>query len=114
MESIGLMRSNTGAPGGKKAGQQMMGYPIKGGAFLKVTKQLIANAFKPTYYDRDELRAGVRGAADGDDDGKDQAPVTRERIKYRCGGCGGCGAQAWGKPGLALGGLDCAIAFDPA
>lgn len=33
MESIGLMPSDTGKPGGKKTGQKMSDYPIPGGAF---------------------------------------------------------------------------------
>lgn len=33
MESIGLMPSSTGAPGGKRVGQKMSDYPIKGGRF---------------------------------------------------------------------------------
>jgi len=33
MESIGLMPSDTGEPGGKRTGQRMSDYPIEGGAF---------------------------------------------------------------------------------
>jgi predicted SprT family Zn-dependent metalloprotease len=34
MEGIGLMPSNTGEPGGKRLGDSMADYPIKGGRFL--------------------------------------------------------------------------------
>lgn len=35
MESIELMPSETGAPGGKRTGQKMSDYPVKGGMFYK-------------------------------------------------------------------------------
>ncbi len=41
MESIGLMPSDTGKPGGKKFGQQMDHYIMDGGKFQKITKQLL-------------------------------------------------------------------------
>ncbi len=41
MESLGLMPSNTGAPGGSKTGQKMADYSIKDGLFEKKIKALI-------------------------------------------------------------------------
>ena len=41
MESIGLMPSSTGRPGGKKVGQSMNDYPIPGGEFIKECRALI-------------------------------------------------------------------------
>lgn len=53
MISIGLMPSNTGKPGGKKTGQQMMEYPIDGGLFIKTCKSLVKNPkFEKLWYDR--------------------------------------------------------------
>lgn len=53
MVSIGLMPSNTGKPGGKKNGQQMMDYPIENGLFLKVCVDLIkSKQFDFLWYDR--------------------------------------------------------------
>ena len=53
MQSIGLMPSNTGKEGGKKTGQQMMDYPIKGGIFLDVCSQLVKDIrFEKLWFDR--------------------------------------------------------------
>lgn len=53
MQSIGLMPSNTGKEGGKKTGQQMMDYPIKGGAFLAVCSELVKDQrFENLWFDR--------------------------------------------------------------
>lgn len=41
MESIGLMPSDTGEPGGRRVGERMSHYIIKGGQFEKVADELI-------------------------------------------------------------------------
>jgi predicted SprT family Zn-dependent metalloprotease len=46
MESLGLMPSNTGEPGGKKTGQQMTHYIIEGGPFEEVCKEFFANNWR--------------------------------------------------------------------
>lgn len=52
MESIGLMPSNTGLPGGKKTGQQMMEYVIENGPFhLETIALLNKNIFKQLWFD---------------------------------------------------------------
>jgi len=40
MESLGLVPSSTGAPGGKKTGQKMNDYPLKNGIFEKVLRRM--------------------------------------------------------------------------
>lgn len=53
MISIGRMPSNTGKPGGKKTGQQMMEYPIDGGLFIEPCKGLVKNQeFDQLWHDR--------------------------------------------------------------
>jgi hypothetical protein len=53
MESIGLMPSHTGLPGGRKLGQRMTHYPIPDGPFLKIADRLLADrTFVITWYDR--------------------------------------------------------------
>lgn len=53
MREVGLMPSNTGKPGGKTTGQQMMDYPLKDGKFLKACAELINNPdFNFSWYDR--------------------------------------------------------------
>ena len=44
MEEVGLMPSNTGLPGGKKNGQQMTHYIIRGGRFQKAVYDLLKMA----------------------------------------------------------------------
>jgi len=52
MESIGLMPSSTGLPGGARTGDRMADYPIQGGKFLGVCEELIVAKFKISWYDR--------------------------------------------------------------
>ncbi|EIN0583687.1 sprT domain-containing protein, partial [Salmonella enterica subsp. enterica serovar Newport] len=52
MEEVGLMPSNTGLPGGKKTGQQMTHYIIRGGRFQKAVYDLLKNGFSISWYDR--------------------------------------------------------------
>lgn len=52
MEAIGLMPSNTGRPGGKKTGQQMTHYIIRGGRFQTAVYDLLKNGFSISWYDK--------------------------------------------------------------
>lgn len=52
MESIGLMPSSTGQPGGNKTGDCMGDYAINGGLFLKACADLVTNEFRLSWYDR--------------------------------------------------------------
>ena len=52
MESIGLMPSSTGRPGGKRTGECVADYPIVGGPFLLATEELLTQAFRLSWYDR--------------------------------------------------------------
>lgn len=56
MESLGLMPSSTGMPGGRRTGQRMADYPIKGGAFLQACNALLAEGFKLNWIDRFPVR----------------------------------------------------------
>ena len=47
MESVGLMPSHTGKPGGRKTGQQMNDYTIKGSAFEKAFEKMPKNILLP-------------------------------------------------------------------
>tara|TARA_R100000426_G_C4823188_1_gene111429 strand:- start:58 stop:732 length:675 start_codon:yes stop_codon:yes gene_type:complete len=85
MESVGLMPSDNGQPGGKRTGQSVTHYIISDGPF--------AAAF-------DAMPASIKL----DWHGISQATPTRKRpkankIKYQC---SECGANAWGKLGLGL------------
>lgn len=52
MESIGLMPSQTGEPGGKKTGQQMSDYPVSSGLFLTACHGLVEKDFEISWVDR--------------------------------------------------------------
>ena len=52
MESIGLMPSNTGKPGGKRLGQSMNDYPIPGGTFESVCIELYKKGLFIKWFDR--------------------------------------------------------------
>lgn len=52
MESIGLMPSDTGKPGGKRTGQRMSDYPIEGGAFYLQCVVFAKMGYKLPFYDR--------------------------------------------------------------
>ena len=85
MESIGLIASATGAPGGKRTGQRVSHYIAPGGAFDRACDNLLSNGFTLTWQSRKS----------GDADGKPK----KDKVKYTC---SGCGVNAWGKPGLHL------------
>ena len=52
MESIGLMPSSTGFPGGKRTGQRMSDYPIKNGAFYFQCVAFAQLGYTLPFYDR--------------------------------------------------------------
>ncbi|EJD3148794.1 SprT-like domain-containing protein [Salmonella enterica] len=108
MESIGLMPSSTGKPGGARTGEKMADYAIEGGLFMQATDELLATGFQVSWLDRHPPAdaAGLLIAGDddfaGDEVGEllEPKPGNRSnRDKYRC---PLCGDQAWGKPGLKL------------
>ena len=52
MQSIGLMPSHNGKPGGKKTGQNMSDYVISGGMLERAYKELVEENCIVTWYDR--------------------------------------------------------------
>lgn len=99
MERVGLMPSNTSAPGGKKTGQQMSHYIIPAGAFACACDQLLRNGWQLHYYDRAIEAFGIATPR------KKAAPVNKtNRLRY-C--CPTCDAKVWGKPGLRVACVEC-------
>lgn len=136
MESIGLMPSATGEPGGKRTGQHMSDYALAGGRFLTAARAFMERGEKLKWLDRfrveDKQRSDepLQGLADQDGDSGLLAPVTalfedlenedikllapspaKNKVKYRC---GGCGCNVWGKPGLRIRCEACDQAFEEA
>jgi predicted SprT family Zn-dependent metalloprotease len=99
MESMGLMPSNTGKPGGAKTGDQMMDYPIEGGRFEVVAGQLITESFTVSWVDRFKATEAAPGGTDGGEGGAGVKVDKSNRLKYHC---PSCRAQVWGKPGLKV------------
>jgi hypothetical protein len=125
MESIGLMPSDTGRPGGARTGEKMADYPIAGGRFMQATEVLVSEGFGISWLDRFPSDVPMSIGAIANDEatprpapglGADlgelitmpEAGNRSNRSKYRC---PGCGVQAWGKPGLRLicGGDQCGM-----
>jgi hypothetical protein len=49
MRAVGLVASDTGAPGGREVGQQVSHYIEEGGAFARACAELVAQGFDPLY-----------------------------------------------------------------
>ena len=123
MESLGLMPSDTGMPGGKKTGDKMADYPVEGGAFLEACSQLLRSGFLLPWIDRQpaptdscqprltraDMPDGLMAIAHTrlkdffpgilDIDAVRLAAKTRQKVKYHC---AGCHSNVWGKPELSL------------
>jgi hypothetical protein len=91
MESIGLMPSDTGKPGGNRTGQKMGHYVIPGGPFARACAALLSEGFR--------LAWGEIVAEVAEDAGGGGGKKKGTRVKFTC---PDCGANAWGKPDLKL------------
>jgi predicted SprT family Zn-dependent metalloprotease len=87
MREVGLVPSDTGAPGGKEVGQKVSHYIEEGGAFAVACAELLAGGkVELAYIERwgDEVARKKKAAS---------------KTKYTC---GGCGLNAWAKPATRL------------
>lgn len=131
MESIGLMPSHTGEPGGRRVGDRMADYVIPGGRFsAEVSRLLVNHDFAVTWYDRFTPAAPLLPVATAATiwpvvpaalalPAQQGVPVSPQRPpaaasnrsnrdKYTC---PGCGLNAWGKPGLRIACSDCELSL---
>ena len=90
MVEVGLIPSDTGAPGGKRTGQRVTHYIEEGGRFDRIWNVLAADGFTFDYQDR---------ATNGPD-----KPPSKLKVRYTCRTCGDC---AWGKPDLRIACMKC-------
>lgn len=120
MESIGLMPSHNGSPGGNKTGQRMSDYPIEGGRFLAVVRDLTQSGVSIPWFDT-QAREESSQVRDNNELTISEDPVLNtplgelipvnddepifavaakapSKIKYSC----SCNNNVWGKPGLSL------------
>jgi len=108
MEEIGLMPSDTGAPGGQPTGERMSQYVIDGGRFARACDDLLTEAFTLSWVNRytslplPKQGRGARSAAlvlPAPGSSADFELDRSNRVKFRC---PICSQQAWGKPDLKL------------
>ena len=92
MEEIGLIPSNTGAPGGKQTGVKMSHYIEKDGPFDLAFQKLEKSGQIYLYQDRGTGR-------DGNPKKKDKS-----KIKHTC---PGCQMNIWGKEGIKVSCVEC-------
>jgi SprT-like family len=86
MEEIGLMPSNTGAPGGKRTGQNMTHYIIAGGPYARAFAHLQSRGYRLNWQP-----ASVPDV--------DALKKRASKTKFTC---PECGQNAWAKPNAAL------------
>lgn len=98
MESVGLIPSNTGEPGGSRTGQKMTHYIESGGKYEKAF-----NAMPKEYILPFIAADGVLAS--------DKSP-KKSRSKT-CFICPSCGDKAWGKPNLRILCGTCDVPFEP-
>ena len=125
MESVGLMPSSTGAPGGRRTGQSMSDYPIEGGQFLNSSRRFIKSNHSLNWVDRLPANSEPMHERPSDDQQavddsllygvitdlmpnlpeqfepeiKTKSSRAGVKVKYRC---IRCQVNVWGKPGLKI------------
>ena len=132
MESIGLMPSCTGKPGGKKTGQHMNDYPIEDGLFMKACVSLIESGYFFNWVDRwgvrktsesvsvtieipssdaasnaeiqNVLTQPIKNEFLGIESESVTVPPKMTRMKFTC---PKCGINVWGKPSLKVLCIEC-------
>jgi len=94
-ESLGLMPSATGQPGGKRTGDRMSHYIIEGGKFERFARDLIERGFEIPWSETPPKleNAGIDGGAEN------KTKKGGKRPKYTC---GICGQNAWAMHEAAL------------
>lgn len=141
MESIGLMPSSTGLPGGKKTGQKMGDYAIQGGEFLNVSKELINSGITITWFDRITAKAPAQSRESNlqpntqtqqteqstehllysyvselityqDDIEEPMFQIAAKNISKIKYSCRSCSTNVWGKPQLSIVCGDCNQPFE--
>ena len=96
MKDVGLFPSNTGAPGGKQTGDQMMHYVIRGGAFERESARLQRSGFRWPWGEGGGVGEGPKTP------GTPEEPKDKSnRLRFDCPG-EDCRTKAWAKPTASL------------
>jgi predicted SprT family Zn-dependent metalloprotease len=111
MDTIGLIPSDTGEPGGKKTGQNMTHYINPEGAFMRIFNSLTTEtlealrikylpAFQHTTLPprRRAVDGRTKGLEEPDNEGGGETEKYNSKTKYSC----PCGNNVWGRPGLDI------------
>lgn len=88
MREVGLIPSDTGAPGGKEVGQRVSHYIEPDGRFAAACAELVGGGFTIAYVER-----WSEGAA------RTRAKKAASKTRYTC---PACAAHAWAKPDMHL------------
>jgi len=105
MESVGLMPSSTGAPGGRRTGYAMSHYIVPGGRFDVACRELLESGLFIDW------RAS-RGLSAGDPNGGEE-PEPQPRNTRTCFVCAGCDLKAWSRRTAKLSCNDCSEPLVP-
>ena len=104
MAQVGLIASDTAAPGGKMTGQRMSHYIAPGGVFVASFGRLNGKQFPWQHIAKPSAPATVprpptTGRDEDDGDDEPSAPKGKTKVKYTC---PICKTNVWGKPGLRV------------
>ena len=95
MREVGLIPSDTGAPGGKEVGQRVSHYIEAGGRFERACADLVKRGFDPLY---------VELWSEGGEKIRKKKAASKTRYA-----CPGCQTNAWAKPDVYLVCGDCDV-----
>jgi hypothetical protein len=93
MQGVGLVPSDTGAPGGKEVGQKVSHYIEAGGRFDQSCAALMRKGFQLPYVER---------WTEGGEKTKKKKAASKTRYT-----CQDCGLNAWAKPGVLIACVEC-------
>lgn len=99
MRAVGLIPSDTGAPGGREVGQKVSHYIEEGGAFARACAELMGMGFDALY---------VELWSEGEAAKRKKKAASKTRYT-----CPTCGVNAWAKPQTALVCGDCEERMPP-
>lgn len=98
MDQLGLPPSNTGKPGGRRTGYQMMHYVEKGGAFDQACQLLLSQGFAMHWGFTQQRLINRENGPQKDNN------TAKNKTKYTC---AACGLNAWAKPRAKLACVTC-------
>lgn len=131
-ESIGLIPSSTGRPGGKKTGQKMSDYVAPGGPLEEIIKAIeegkvdgISYVAREAFIWKVKASGGGAPGAEREESGAliagdnieeyvptgQQPEVKKNKTRYVC---PSCGAKVWGRPELEIQCIPCNKQFEEA